>query len=127
MIVARLRFPFGDAAVGIIDIAEDDRFRGASALAGGDDFAVAHFAVLFFARDFRRVDALHAVGAFFHDAAAAYGDVGIAHSVEAGRGVIRKQQEIEAANFVGAVVRAVARADAAVVNHLVQAFGAVDR
>src|ERR1700723_1082063 len=127
MIVARLRFPFGDAAVRVIDIAENDRLRRASALAGCDDFAVAHFAVLLFGSNFCGIDALHAVRAFFHHAAAAYGDVGIAHAVEAGRGVIRIEQEIEAPDFVRAIVRAVARADAAVVNHFVQAFGAVHR
>src|SRR5205807_3305686 len=40
---------------------------------------------------------------------------------------ILEAQEVEAANFVGAVVRTVARADAAIVDHIVQAFGAVDR
>src|SRR5271170_8101228 len=127
MVVARLRFPFGDAAVGIIDIAEDNRLRGARTLAGGDDFAVAYFAILFFARDFRRVDALHAVGAFFHDSAAAHGDAGIAQAIQAGRGVIRIEQEIEPSHLVRAIVGAVARTHAAVVHHFVQAFGAVHR
>src|SRR5580700_6155599 len=111
----------------VVDITELQRICRASTLACRDDFAVAHAAIFFFGSDLRGVDALHAVGTFFHHAAAAHGDVGIAHAEKAGRGVIGEQQEIEAADFVRAIVRAVARADAAVVNHFVQAFGAVHR
>ena len=75
--------------------------------------------------DFRRVDALHAVRALFHDAAAAHGDVGIASELQAGRVPVLIEQEVEAANFVRAVVRAVPRADTAVVDHVVQPFVAV--
>ena len=52
---------------------------------------------------------------------------GIAQRLEARRRPVLVEQEVEAPHLVGAVVRAVARADAAVVDHVVQAFGAVRR
>ena len=70
-------------------------------------------------------DALDAVGALFHDAAAAHGDVGIAHHLVLRRLPILKEQEIKAPHFVRTVVGTVARAHAAVVDHVIQAFGAV--
>src|SRR5579872_5472966 len=120
-------FQFRYPAVGIVNVAEDDGLRRTRLLASGDDFAVANRTILLFRLDFYRVDALHAVGAFFHHAAAAHADVGIAHAKQAGRLPIRVQQEIEAAHFIRTVVGAVARAHAAVVDHFVQAFRAVDR
>src|SRR5271163_3417451 len=47
-IVALLRLPFGDAAVRIVGIAEDDRFAGAGRFTSRDDFAVANRTILFF-------------------------------------------------------------------------------
>ena len=96
-------------------------------LARRQHFAVANLAILELGRDAREVDALHAVGALLHHAAAADGDVRIARQLEAGRVPIRIQQEVEATDLVRTVVRAVARADAAVVDHVVQAFVAVRR
>src|SRR5271169_1304644 len=61
----------GHAAGGVIDVAEDDGLRGADLLAGRLNFAVAHFAAVLLRVDFGFVDALHAVRALFHDAAAA--------------------------------------------------------
>src|ERR1700682_3868189 len=126
-IVALLRFQFGDAAIGIIGVAEDDGFRRAGGLASGDDFAVLDRAILFFRFDARVVDALHAIGALLHDAAAAHGDFRIAQELELRSLPILEAHEIEAAHFVRAIVGAIARADAAVVDHVVQAFGAVHR
>src|ERR1700722_980735 len=126
-VIARIGFKLGDPAVFVVNVAEFDGASRAGSLAGGDNLAVFHLTVLFLGQDFCGVDALHAVGAFFHHAAAAHGDVRIAHAVQAGRGVIREQKEIEAADLVRAVVRAVASADAAVVDHFVQAFRAVNR
>ena len=77
--------------------------------------------------DLRRVDPLHAVGALLHHAAAAHGDVGVAPQLQARRVPVLIEQEVEAADLVGTVVRAVARADAAVVDHVVQPFVAVHR
>src|SRR5438105_11243138 len=117
----------GDAAVGIVHVAEDDRFRRTRLLTSGGDFAVAHAAILLLRIDLRRVDTLHAVGALLHHAAGADGDVGIAHRFERRRFVVAVVIEVEAAHFVGTVVRAVACPHTAVVGHVVQAFGAVRR
>ncbi len=73
------------------------------------------------------VDALHAVGALLHHAAAADRDVRVPERVVALRIPVRIEQEVEAPDLVRAVVRAVPRADAAVVDHVVQAFRAVGR
>ena len=81
-VVARARLELGDAAVGIVDVAEDDRLGRAHRLAGRHDFAVANVAIFALRLDARGVDALHAVGALLHDAAAADGDVGVALQLE---------------------------------------------
>src|SRR5208282_4989078 len=72
-------------------------------------------------------DALHAVSAFFHDATAADGDVRIAHQLELRRLPILKQQEIKPSHLIRTVIRAVTCADAAVIDHGIQAFAAVQR
>ena len=124
-IVALLRFQFGHAAVRVVGIAKDDGLGRAGSFARGHNFAVGDWAILLFRLDARVVDALHAVRALFHNAAAAHGHFRIAQQLERRRLPILEAQEIEAAHLVGAVVRTIARADAAVVNHVVQAFGAV--
>src|SRR5690606_26654143 len=73
----------------------------------------------------RRADALHAVRAFLHHAALPHGDLGISLHAR-GRLVARVLEVVEAAELVGTVVRAEPRPDAAVVDHLVQAVGAVN-
>src|SRR5205823_9765911 len=72
-------------------------------------------------------DTLAAVGALFQHAAAAHGDLGIQPVLELRLFPILEASEVETADFVRAVVRAVARADAPVVDHVVQALGAVHR
>ena len=72
-------------------------------------------------------DALHAIRALFHNAAAADADVRIAHHLVLRRVPVLEEQEIKPPDFIRTVVRAVARAHAAVVNHVIQAFGAMDR
>ena len=91
----------------------------------GDDIAVLEPAPAFrLGVDFRFLNALHAVRALFHDAAHADGDVRVVHASSATSVVVLVPvQEVEPANLVGTVVRAVARADAAVVDHVVQALG----
>ena len=71
------------------------------------------------------VDALHAVGALFHHAAAPHRDVRVPQRVVALGVPVGVEQEVEAANLVRTVVRTVAGAHAAVVDHVVQAFRAV--
>ena len=51
---------------------------GQTRLARGDDFTVADLPILALGVDARMVDALHAIGALLHDAAAAHGDVRVA-------------------------------------------------
>src|SRR5207245_1929324 len=69
--------------------------------------------------------ALHAVCAFFHDPAAAHADVGIAHHLVLRRLPVLEEQEVEAPDLIRTIVRAVARAHAAVVDHVIQAFARV--
>src|SRR5262249_48950170 len=94
-------------------------------LAGGHHLAVADGAVVALRLDAGPVNALHAVGTLLHDTAAADGDLGVALQLQAFRGVVGVLEEVEAPDLVGAVVRAVARAHAAVVDHVVEALGAV--
>src|SRR5262249_24112211 len=72
-------------------------------------------------------DALHAEGALLHDAARPDRHVGVLEQLEARDAVLLlgEVQEVEAPHLVGAVVRAVAGADAAGINHVVEAFIAV--
>ena len=84
-------------------------------------------AVLLVGLDLRRADALHAVAALLHHAAAAHRHIRVAHQLQALGLVIGVEQEVEAPHLVGAVVRAVAGAHAAVVDHHVQAFRRVHR
>src|SRR5581483_7092192 len=113
--------------VRIIHVAEHDRIRRASLLAGRDDLSIADGAVFLVGLNLGRLNALHAVAALFHHATRTHRDVRIAHELEALGVVVRIQQEVEAAHLVNAVVRAVPRADAAVVHHYVQALRRVDR
>src|SRR5262249_53069474 len=96
-------------------------------LAGGDHIAVADAAILLLRLDARGVDALHTIGAFFHHAACAHRDVRVAQPLQAGGLIISVLEKIKTPDLVGAVVRAVARADTAIVDHIVQAFAAVHR
>src|SRR5690348_10305851 len=112
-------------ALGIVDIPKHDGLRGASLLAGGDHFTVLNGAILYLRPDFSFLDALHAVSAFLQHAPAADRDIRVAHAVKAGCLPVGKEVEIKPSHFVGAVVRAVARADTAVVNHQVEPFGTV--
>src|SRR3989338_4634086 len=77
----------------------------ADGLAGGDDFAVADLAAFLLGGNAGGVDALHAVGALLHHPARAHGDVGGAQQLQAGRLLVDVLQEVEAADFVGGVVR----------------------
>src|SRR5262249_4660651 len=113
------------AAVWIVRIAKHDRFRWARLFASRYTFAVLHAAVVFRCFDSSVVDALHAVRALFHHASAANRHFWIAHQLERRRLPILEAQEVESPHFIRAVVRAVARPDAAVVDHVVQAFLAV--
>src|ERR1700722_18472967 len=124
-VVPSLRLELRHAALGIVDISENDGLGGTSLRAGRGDFAIGDAAVLLLGLDFHRIDALDAVRTLFHHAAAAHRDVGIASSVQAGGAPIGIEQEVETPHFVGAVIGTIARAHAAVVNHLIDAFAAM--
>src|SRR5262249_50257726 len=91
------------------------------------NFAILDALLRFLGRDAGGVDALHAVGALFHHAAAAHRDVRVAHQLQAGSFKIGEEQEIETPHLVRAVVGAIPRADAAVVHHVVEPLGRVNR
>src|SRR5271165_1102531 len=73
-VISGLRFQLGNFAVGVVDVAEDDRACGTRLLAGGLDFRIVDLAIFAFGVDAALVDALDAVRTFFHDAAAAHAD-----------------------------------------------------
>src|ERR1700737_3490113 len=113
-IIERLGFQFRDPARRIIDVAEHNRLRRARSLASRLDLAIVHAAALFFRFDLALVDALHAVRALFHYAAASYRNVGIALQLETGCVPVRVEEKVEAPHLIWAVVRAVACPDTAV-------------
>src|SRR5262249_38264700 len=101
-------------------------------LARGLDVAVGHGTPLLLRRQLRRLDALDAEAALLHHAARPHDDVGVQHHraeravhVEVEAIVARVLEPVEAADLVRAVVLAVPRADAAVVDLLVDAVAAV--
>src|SRR5256714_9600079 len=124
-VVAPLRLKACDAARRVVQVAEDYRLGRAGLLARGLYLAVFDFVAALLLLDFGELDALDAIGALLHHAARAHTDFGVAHHLVAGRVPVLIEEEVEASNFVRTVVRAVARADAAVVDHVVRAFGAV--
>src|SRR5690606_21604791 len=128
-VVQRRGLELVDHATGEVEVAEDDRLGRAGRLAGGDDLHVGDAPVLVRGLDAGLGDALRAVRALLHHAAAAHGHVGVVRQRQRRRGRVelRVLQVVETPDLVGAVVRAVARADAAVVDHHVQALGVVDR
>ena len=83
--------------------------------------------VLLVGLDLGRRDALHAVAAFLHHAARTHRNVGVAHQLQALGLIVGEEQEVESPYLVRAVVRAVACAHAAVIDHHVQAFRRVHR
>src|SRR5690606_26454604 len=121
-VVARVGLEFGHAAFGIVDVTEHDRLAGASLTAGRRDGSVRdRFATVVLGFDAGLLDALHAIRALFHDAAEPDGHVRV-HAHLFGFGVlVVVVEEVETPHLEGAVVGAVARADAPVVHHVVEA------
>src|SRR5215469_4144486 len=126
-----MRLELRDAAVRVVDVAEDNGAGRARLLAGslqGTVFNV-ELAILADGRSFS-IDAgpgnaLNAVGALLHHAPAAHGDFGIAHELVLRCIPILEQEEVKAPHFVRTVVGAVARPDAAVVDLVVKTFAAM--
>src|SRR5438270_13260051 len=126
IVAPRIGVQLGHARIRIVERTERDRLRRAPLLARGLELAVPDQALLDARVDALALDALHAVRALFHDAAAAHGDVGV-HAHPAGAAhVAVVLEEVETAHLVRAVVAAIPRADAAVIGHLVQSLVAVD-
>src|SRR5262249_7556524 len=109
----------------LVAVAEDDRLGRAGLLAGGHHLALTQRPVLAPGSDLGAADTLAAAWALLHRAAGPHRDFGVpAHrEPSVGAGIV---EEVEASHLVGAVVRAEARADAAVVDHQVEAVGIVD-
>ena len=124
-VVARARLGLVDRAAGIVQVAEHDRPGRTGRLTGRHHLVAPHRPILDVGGDARGVDALHAVRALFHDPAVPHRHLGVSHQFQAGRRLVGVMQKIEPAHLVRAVVRAVPRADAPVVGHLVQALGAM--
>ncbi len=118
-----------DPAVRIIGVTKDDRSGRTGLLAGGADRPVGHGLAAIQRRKAGLIDSLHAERAFLHHPHASDGHLRIEsqflNRILQSRLVIA--EEVEPPHLVGAVVRAVARADAAVVDHLVEPVGAVCR
>src|SRR5581483_8255574 len=114
-----------DARRRVLQVTEGECTRRAGLRASGDHLAVVQVAPLVLRLVLRGADALHAERALLHHALRAHGDVGIELEIE-GRLELRVAP-IEDPRVVRAVVRAVARADAAVVDHRIQAFAGVVR
>ncbi len=121
--LAQLRHP----ALGVVQVAERDRLRRAGALAGRADVAVPDATIFELGGDAGGRDALRAVRALLHHATAAHRDLGVARHLERLGVPVGVEQEVEPPHLVRAVVRAVARAHAAVVDHVVQPLLVVDR
>src|SRR5207237_1378915 len=103
--IERQLFESRDAAIRVTEIAEANRFGWAHLLASRADLAVADRLIPFLGGDARRADALEAIGAFFHHSAPPDGHVRIAHGFENRRPIVGVLEEIEPADFVGAVVQ----------------------
>src|SRR5205823_9463931 len=104
--------------------------RGTRLLAGSENLTVTYAVLRTIATllriNARGIDALHAVGAFLHHATAAHRDIRIASQFEAGRVIVREQKEVEAAHLIRTLVGAITGANATVVHHVIQPFGAVN-
>src|SRR5262249_49940930 len=110
----------------VLQVAERDRLGRARLLAGRDDVAVAHGALLVARAVLAGDDALDAHRALLHHAELADRHVGVQLDLERRRELVL--EPVEAPHVVGAVVAAVAGPDTAVVDLSVEALvGAVGR
>src|SRR5438046_27518 len=116
-------------AVGVFQISKHDGFRGASLLASRLDFAIHQLSLALQRNVLGKLDSLHAQAALFHHAPGAHNHIRVQN--QAAQRAIHVEIEgvvfgvvvpVEAPHLVRAVVGAVARADAAVVDLLVNAF-----
>src|SRR5205085_292545 len=124
---ARRAAQLGDRARLVLEVAEGDRLRRARLLAGGEDVAVPHAALLVTMRVvLAGDDPLYAHRALLHDAELAHGDIGVELHVERRREIV--VVPVEPTHVVRTVVAAVPRADTPVVHLGVQPLlGAIRR
>src|SRR5258708_6116754 len=129
-------FHLADPRIRIVEVPENDRVSRARGLTCGqylsivdrrDAWALGILTTLVLGLYFRRPDALHAISAFLHDAAASNRHLRVVKQFHALSGEVGILEEIEAPNFIGAVIRAVTRADTAVIDHVVEPIIAVHR
>src|ERR1700730_9402023 len=120
VIAARAHGELGHPGRALLEIAEADGLGRAGLLAGRLDVAVLDRAPRLARIVLALLDALDAHGALLHDAELAHGDVGIQLLVEGRRP--RVVEPVEAADVIRAVVAAVPRAHAAVIDLRVEAF-----
>src|SRR5205807_6999072 len=99
---------------------------GARSLAGRHHLAITDGPVLFLRGDARGGDSLHTVRTFLHHTAAAHGYLRVAQQLERRCCEIAVLEEVEVTDLVWAVVRAIARADTAIVDHVIQPLRAVN-
>ena len=125
-VVARIGLRLHHAARSVPKISELDRRGRAGLLAGRFDVAVTKLASGKPRVDLHPIDPLRTVGALLHDAPRADRDVGVHRELEDVGRVLGEVEEIEATYLVGTVVRAIAGADAPVVDHHVEALPVVD-
>src|SRR5205823_6014645 len=114
-----------DSAVGIIQIPKYDRLGRTSLLASRDDITVLNRPILLFRLDFGAVNPLDAVAAFFHYASAANTHVRVPRAKKTLGIPIRVEEKVESPHFIRAVVRAITRSNASVIDHFVQTLRAV--
>src|SRR6476661_5458879 len=126
-VIAPASLHLGNAAVWIFKIAEYDCLRRAGLLARGLYLAIGQFAFSLQRNILGQLDPLYAHAAFFHHAARTHRDIWVqnhaperALHVEIELRIFRVVVPIEAAHLVRAIIRTVARANAAVVNLLVE-------
>src|ERR1051325_2133808 len=120
--MATTEAPFRYGRIGILQVTEDDRLGRASLLACGDDLVAPQRAALLVGLGMRILDALDAIGTFLHHAARAHRHLRVLRGAF-GFGEAAVVVPVEAPHLVGTVARTRVRADAAAVDHLVEAFG----
>src|SRR4029450_7173946 len=124
-VVSRIGLRLCDPARLVPNVSELYRRSGAGLLAGRFDVAVTKLTTGELRIDLPPIDSLHAVGALLHHAPRADRDVGVHRELEDVGRVLGEVEEIEPANLVRTIVRAVARPDTPVLDHHVEALGVV--
>src|SRR5262245_24478621 len=121
-VIERCRFEVRHPAGWIVDITKNNRPRWTGGLTGGDYLTITDGAVFELGLNAGSADTLHTVRAFFHNAAGTHRDLGIVQQLQARRVIVGILQKVKASYLIRTVVGAVARANTAVVDHVVEPF-----